>query len=82
MSPLLVGSVKDLPPAHIVTAGFDPLRDEGRAYADKLRRAGVRVTYRNYDGLIHGFANMTKVIDEARQAVKEIGAALRDGLAA
>ncbi len=82
MSPLRAASHKNLPPAHIVTAGFDPLRDEGRAYAEKLREAGVPVTHKEYAGLIHGFANMTAVIEEGRAAVKEMAAALKAGLAA
>ena len=82
MSPLHAASHKNLPPAHLVTAGYDPLRDEGRAYASKLREAGVPVSYSEYAGLIHGFANMTAAIDEGRQAVKEIAAALKAGLAA
>jgi len=80
-SPLLAPSHQGLPPAHVITAGFDPLRDEGKAYADKLREAGVPVTYEVYDGLFHGFANMTAVIDEAREAVKDAASALKAGLA-
>lgn len=81
LSPLRAASHKNLPPAHIVTAGFDPLRDEGRAYAEKLRAAEVPVTHKEYEGLIHGFANMTAVIEEGRAAVKEMAAALKAGLA-
>jgi acetyl esterase len=75
-SPLLAASLKGLPPALVVTAGFDPLRDEGRAFADKLREAGGAVIYKDYEGLIHGFVNMAGVIDEARDAIKEMAAAL------
>ena len=82
LSPLRAASHKNLPPAHIMTAGFDPLRDEGRAYAEKLREAEVPVTYKEYPGLIHGFANMTAVIEEGRAAVKEAAAALKTGLGA
>ncbi|MFZ1989144.1 MAG: alpha/beta hydrolase [Alphaproteobacteria bacterium] len=82
MSPLRAASHKHLPPAHIMTAGYDPLRDEGRAYAEKLRDAEVPVTYKEYSGLMHGFANMTAVIEEGRAAVKEAAAALKAGLGA
>lgn len=50
--------LSDLPPATVITAGFDPLRDDGAAYARRLRDAGVEVSYENYEGLIHGFFNM------------------------
>ena len=78
-SPLLARDVSDHPPAIVVTAGFDPLADEGEAYAERLRAAGVPVTYRSYDSLIHGFANMS-LIPEARTAVEEIADLLRHGL--
>lgn len=75
-SPLLAPNHKDLPPAIIVTAGFDPLRDEGFAYAERLRDQGVKVLYRCFDGAIHGFAGMTGVSEMARAALGFAGAAL------
>ena len=77
MSPLRASDLSRLPAALIITAGFDPLKDEGRAYADKMRAAGVEVTYKDYPGMIHGFFNMTAALDEARAAVKEAAKALK-----
>jgi acetyl esterase len=54
-SPLRAASLAGLPPAHIITAELDPLRDEGRAYARALAAADVRTSYANYDGMVHGF---------------------------
>jgi acetyl esterase len=71
-----------VPPAMILTAGFDPLRDEGRAYADRLRDAGVRVTYRCHEGLVHGFMNMTAGVRAAARAQEEAAAVLRRELGA
>ena len=65
-----------LPPALVITAGFDPLRDEGKAYADALAAAGVAVTYSCYDGMIHGFFMMGGVMDAANRAVAEAAGAL------
>ncbi len=71
-SPLFATDHSGLPPAIIITAGFDPLRDEGEAYAAKLREAGVDVEYRCFDNLIHGFVTLTGVVDAAATALDEI----------
>jgi acetyl esterase len=69
-----------LPPAYLITAGFDPLRDEGRDYADALDKAGVPVTYVNYPGMVHGFFSMRSFIPKAREAVAAAAAAMREGV--
>ena len=81
LSPLLAADLSGLPPAYVVTAGFDPLRDEGKAYADKLDAAGVPVTYVDYPGMIHGFFSMRGVIPKAREAVAASAAAVKAALA-
>ena len=68
-SPLLHPDLSRLPPALVLTAGFDPLRDEGLEYANRLVAAGNRATYVCFDRQIHGFITMGKVIDEANAAV-------------
>jgi acetyl esterase len=82
LSPLLVEDLSGLPPAYICTAGFDPLRDEGELYAEKLRAAGNRVVLRRFPGLIHGFANMTAASRTSRDAMIEVAGATRAMLAA
>jgi acetyl esterase len=79
-SPLRAPSLAGLPPALVVTAGFDPLRDEGETYARRLRDAGVRVDYVCYGGMIHGFVPMGGLLDTAGHAVALIGGALRRAL--
>ncbi|HYL88884.1 MAG TPA: alpha/beta hydrolase [Burkholderiales bacterium] len=76
-SPLLAKSHANLPRAFVITAGYDPLLDEGREYADRLRAAGVKVDYREYPGMVHGFILFGGVVDTANAAVAECGAALR-----
>jgi acetyl esterase len=76
-SPLRASSLTGQPPALIVTAGFDPLRDEGRAYGDRLREAGVDVVYREYPGQIHAFVSLTKAIPQGMAATLEVAEYLR-----
>lgn len=80
LSPLLADSHTGLPPAHVVTAEFDPLRDEGEAYAERLRAVGVAVSHTRYDGMVHGFFGMAGQIDAAATAQAEAGERLRAAL--
>lgn len=76
-SPLLAASHAGLPPTLVITAGYDPLLDEGKAYAERLRAAGVEVAYHEYSDMVHGFLLLGGVLDTANQAVTECCAALR-----
>ena len=80
-SPLLHGNLAGLPPALVLTAGFDPLRDEGRQYADALSAAGSTAQYVCFERQIHGFITMGRVIAEANTAVGLCALALRRALA-
>lgn len=81
LSPAKADTLAGLPPALVVTAGFDPLRDEGKAYADAMRAAGVAVDYRCYDGMIHGFLHMGGRLDGGRALLDEAAGALKEALA-
>jgi acetyl esterase/lipase len=67
---LVRANVRGLPPATVITAQIDPLRSEGRQYADRLKAAGIPVRYRSYDGVSHEFFGMAAVVDKAREANK------------
>jgi acetyl esterase len=76
-SPARAGTFARLPPAYVLTAGADPLRDEGDEYAKRLKEAGVAVTYRTFPGQFHGFFTMGKLLRQANVAAAEIGAWLK-----
>ena len=76
-SPARATTLVGLPPAYVLTAGADPLRDEGDEYAARLKEAGVAVTYRHFPGQFHGFFTMGKLLQQANVAASEIGAWLR-----
>jgi acetyl esterase/lipase len=81
-SPLLAEDLTGVAPACVVIAGFDPLRDEGIAYARRLEEAGVPTTLKVFWGMVHGFANATGVGRCSGPAMKQAAESLRDGLAA
>ena len=76
-SPLCAPDLSGLPPAFVLTAGFDPLRDEGEAYAARLQAAGVRTAHRCHESMIHGFVSITGLIASAEAGLAEAAAALR-----
>jgi acetyl esterase len=80
VSPLLAEELGGTAPAIVVTAGFDPLRDEGEAYARRLREAGVRTVLRRHPGYVHGFIHALALGPAPREAIAEMGGALRAAL--
>jgi acetyl esterase len=76
-SPARAKTFAGLPPAYVLTAGADPLRDEGDEYAQRLKEAGVAVTYRTFPGQFHGFFTMGKLLQQANVAAGEIGVWLK-----
>ncbi|MHB8992779.1 MAG: alpha/beta hydrolase, partial [Chloroflexota bacterium] len=77
-SPLRAEDLSGLPPALVLTAEFDPLRDEAEAYAARLREAGVPVTLTRYDGMVHNFVRLYAALDGGRRALDQVGGALRE----
>ncbi|HEX9185099.1 MAG TPA: alpha/beta hydrolase [Burkholderiales bacterium] len=80
-SPLLARSLAGLPPAYVITAGYDPLLDEGREYAQRMAQEGVEVSYREYGDMVHGFILFGGVLETANAAVAECCAKLRNAFA-
>ncbi len=76
--PLAANSLRDLPPALIITAGFDPVRDDGEIYAQRLHAAGNDVVLRRYQGTIHGFLGVPGELESAKDAVRLIASTIRD----
>jgi len=81
-SPIRAAALTGLPPAFVLTAEFDPLRDQGELYARRLEAAGVPVELRRYDGVFHGFFGMREFIEPAQQAFDDVTKALREALGA
>jgi acetyl esterase len=81
VSPILAADLSGLAPALVVTAGFDIMRDDAEAYAERLRDAGVPVSVRRFGGTIHAFMSMAGVLDAGREAIEECAAALRAAFA-
>jgi acetyl esterase/lipase len=80
ISPLKAADLKDLAPAIIATAGFDPLVDQGEAYARRLMAAGRPVLYRCYDALAHGFCSFVGIVPAADVACREIAGLVREAI--
>jgi acetyl esterase len=80
ISPMLADNLSGLPPAVVVTAGFDPLRDEGNHYAAALAAAGVSVDLREQGSMIHAFINLGGLSDGCRRSIGDIVAALKEHL--
>jgi acetyl esterase len=80
-SPLRADDLSGLPPTIVVTAEYDPLRDEGIAHAEALRAAGVEVTYYHYDDVVHAFFSLVNLLERGNEAVARVGADIRAAVA-
>ena len=78
---VLRADLHDLPPAFVITAECDPLRDDGEAYAERLRALGIAARYKRYPGMFHGFMSFPGVLPEASEAFEDAGEGLREALA-
>ena len=72
--------LRGLPPALVITAGYDPLRDEGKHYGDRLAEAGVKVEYQCFESTIHGFMNFSGALDAGREGLELAAARVREVL--
>ena len=79
-APLRATELSGLPPAYILTAEYDVLRDEAESYGEKLQAAGVKATTSRYDGVIHGFLRRHMFFDRGKAALDEVSKVLRDAL--
>ena len=80
-APMHASDLSGLPPALVITAEYDPLRDEGEAFGQKLSAAGVATVCTRYDGMIHGFFGMSAAVDKAKEAVDQAATCLREAFA-
>lgn len=80
VSPLHQKDLSGIPKTHIITAGFDPLRGEGELYAQRLKEAGIPVTYKCYESMIHAFLHMNDSVPAVETALQELGGVLKEAL--